>query len=203
MTNAGHISNIDKGFHETKHATIDIPTSEQGISLLLPIAPDLRFPGPLISLENVSYKYTQSNLVLQGVSLNVYMGDRVGIVGLNGCGKSTLIKIVTDTAKPVKGNVTWHPRLRLGYYSQHAVEELQAIGRNDLSRTALNMLAADAGDEMSEQDMRALLGSFGLHGQTASDVPVGKLSGGQLVSGYRLNSSRSEMAGADESACYW
>ena len=147
------------------------------------MAPDLRFPGSLISLENISYKYTpQSNFVLQGVSLNVFMSDRVGIVGPNGCGKSTLIKIVTDTAKPVKGNITRHSRLRLGYYSQHAVEELQAIGSTDLSRTALNILAADAAGEMSEQDMRALLGSFGLQGQTASDVPVAKLSGGQLVS---------------------
>lgn len=76
------VSNMDKGYHETKHAAIEIPTSEKSISLILPMAPDLRFPGPLISLENVSYKYTpQSDLVLQGVSLSVYMGDRVGIMG--------------------------------------------------------------------------------------------------------------------------
>ena len=149
---------------------------------MLPTAPDLRFPGPLVSLENITYKYSpKGNLILQRVDLNIYMGDRIGVVGLNGSGKSTLIKIITDTTKPVGGNVTRHPRIRQGYYSQHAVEDLQAVGRSDFSRTALNLLAADASGEMNEQEMRALLGSFGLQGQTASDVPVAKLSGGQLV----------------------
>lgn len=170
------------GWQETRLTAIDIPTSEQSISIILPMAPDLRFPGPLISLEKISYKYTtKSDFVLQGVDLTVSMGDRIGIVGLNGCGKSTLIKVITDTVKATRGSVTRHPRLRLGYYSQQAVEDLQALGRADLLRTALNMIAAEAGDEMNEQDIRGLLSSFGLHGNTASDVPVAKLSGGQLV----------------------
>ena len=120
------LSNVVIGYHETKHATIDIPTVERSISIMLPMAPDLRFPGLLTSLEHITYKYSpKSNLILQGVNLNIYMGDRIGVVGLNGSGKSTLIKIITDIAKRVGGNVARHPRIRLGYYSQHAVEDLQ------------------------------------------------------------------------------
>jgi ATPase subunit of ABC transporter with duplicated ATPase domains len=171
------------GWHDTKHAEIEIPKSEQGVSIMLPMAPDLRFPGPLVSLEDVHFRYTpKGDFILRGLDLTIHMGDRVGVVGLNGCGKSTLIKIVTEIARPDRGTVTRHPRLRLGYYSQHTVEDLQRLGRGDLSRTALNTLAADVGDQMTEQEMRGLLGSFGLQGRTASEVPIAKLSGGQLVS---------------------
>ncbi len=146
------------------------------------MAAELRIPGPLVSLDNVFFKYpSHERFILKDLSLTIHMGDRVGIVGVNGCGKSTLIKVITDVNKSSKGTITYHPRLRLGYYSQHSVEELQSAGLVDPTITALNMLAVEAGHEMEEGDIRALLGSLGLPGQLASDVPVGKLSGGQLV----------------------
>ncbi|MCJ1267598.1 hypothetical protein MMC22_007483 [Lobaria immixta] len=170
------------GWNDTKLAAIEIPKTEQSISMTLFDPPDLRFPGPLVSLEDIHYRYTsKGELILRGLGLNIHMGDRVGVVGLNGCGKSTLIKVVTEALSPVKGIVTRHPRLRMGFYSQHAIEELQSLGGDDPSRTALNILAGDAGDEMTEQELRGFLGSLGLPGRTASDVPVAKLSGGQLV----------------------
>lgn len=110
------------------------------------------------------------------------MGSRVGIVGLNGCGKSTLIKLVTGIAKPLKGSVTHHPRLKFGYYSQLAVEELRSAGAVDPSKTALSVLTAEVGDAMDEGERRALLGSFHLAGRIATEVPIAKLCGGQLVS---------------------
>lgn len=175
-------SKITAGWNDTKLAAIEIPKTEQSISMTLLDPPDLRFSGPLVSLEDIHYRYTsKGDFILQGLGLTVHKGDRVGVVGLNGCGKSTLIKIVTEILSPVKGIVTRHPRLRLGYYSQHAIEELQSLGCDDPSRTALNILAADTGDEMTEQELRGFLGSLGLPGRTASDVPVAKLSGGQLV----------------------
>lgn len=109
------------------------------------------------------------------------MGSRVGIVGLNGCGKSTLIKLATDALNPTKGTVTRHPRLKLGYYSQLVVEELRVAGSADLSKTALSTLMAEVGDAMDEGEVRALLGSLQLVGRVASHTPVAKLSGGQLV----------------------
>jgi len=176
------------GYHLKARADIDVPTDERGVSILLPDAPDLRFPGPLVSLEKVTFKYptvkkTQPPppIVLQDIDLTIHMGDRIGVVGLNGCGKSTLIKLLTDTTKPTKGTVSRHPRLRMGYYSQHAVEDLQTLGRTDPELTALSLMTKDVESELDEGELRGLLGSLGLPGRTASDVPLTKLSGGQLV----------------------
>jgi ATPase subunit of ABC transporter with duplicated ATPase domains len=170
------------GYHLTSRAEIEVPEDERGVSIALPMAPDLRFPGPLISLENVTFKYASSKTaVLQDINLVIHTGDRIGIVGLNGSGKSTLIKLMIEGLKPSKGMASRHPRLRLGYYSQHAVEELQEKGRADSSITALSLVTKDVEGELNEGEIRGLLGSLGLPGRTASDVPIAKLSGGQLV----------------------
>lgn len=176
------------GYHLTARAEIEIPADEKGVSIHLPDPPDLRFPGSLISLEKVSFRYPAPKkvvpppaAVLQDIDLTIHMGDRIGIVGLNGCGKSTLIKLITDTTKPTTGTATRHPRLRMGYYSQHAVEDLQALGHADPDLTALALLTRDVAGELDEGELRGLLGSLGLPGRTASDVPLAKLSGGQAV----------------------
>ncbi|KAF4811411.1 putative ABC transporter ATP-binding protein [Colletotrichum tropicale] len=164
------------------------PQDERPTFIDLPEPPDLRFPGPLISMENVVFRYPtqmegkiQSPAVLQDVNLSVHKGDRVGILGLNGAGKSTLVKLLVDEIKPSSGMMTTHPRLKLGYYSQHAVEGLQQMGRSDLSLTALSLLMKDVDGELDEGQLRGILGSLGLPGRVASDIPVRKLSGGQLV----------------------
>ena len=97
---------------------------------MFPPATELRFPGLLVSLENVEFHYSKtSKSVLQDIDLVLHMGD---LVGLNGCGKSTLIKLIVDESKPSKGTITKHARLRLGYYSQHAVDELQDLVQSNL-----------------------------------------------------------------------
>lgn len=110
------------------------------------------------------------------------MGDRIGILGLNGGGKSTLIKLLVGETKPSSGALTLHPRLKIGYYSQHAVEALQELGVSDPEQTALGLfLKETAAAEQEEGHIRGLLGSIGLPGRLASDIPIRKLSGGQLV----------------------
>ncbi|KAK1596431.1 P-loop containing nucleoside triphosphate hydrolase protein, partial [Colletotrichum navitas] len=177
------------GFHLTARDEIDIPQDERPVSLTLPEPPDLRFPGPLLSIEKATFRYPVAGsrakpvvpAVLQDINLSVHMGDRVGILGLNGAGKSTLVKLLVDETKPTSGTVTTHPRLRLGYYSQNAVEALQDKGRADLSVTALSLLTEEVAGELDEGQLRGILGSLGLPGRVASDTPLGKLSGGQLV----------------------
>ena len=135
-----------------------------------------------MSFDKVSFAFApKQEPILRDINLSIHMGSRVGIVGLNGCGKSTLIKLATDALKPTKGTVTRHPRLKLGYYSQLAVEELRVAGSADSSKTALSTLMAEVGDAMDEGEVRALLGSLQLVGRVASHTPVAKLSGGQLV----------------------
>lgn len=177
------------GYHLSARADIELEKEDRPVRFVLPEPPDLRFPGPLLSLDKVSFRYplegrsrkSPSPLVLAGISLSVHMGDRIGILGLNGGGKSTLIKLLVGESTPTSGEMTAHSRMRLGYYSQHAVEALQKTGQAEPMLTALTLLTREAGDELDEGAIRALLGSLSLPGRLASDVPIRKLSGGQLV----------------------
>ncbi|RFU74830.1 hypothetical protein TARUN_7399 [Trichoderma arundinaceum] len=170
------------GFFLTSREGIEIPPEQRPVIISLPEPPELRFPGSLISLEKASYRYSpRSPLILQDVTLTVGMGDRIGILGLNGAGKSTLIKLLVEESSPSSGTITAHPRLRLGYYSQHAVEELKTLGRDERGLTSLALLIREVEGALNEGEIRGLLGTLGLPGRLASDVPISKLSGGQLV----------------------
>ncbi|KAK9329746.1 P-loop containing nucleoside triphosphate hydrolase protein [Lipomyces starkeyi] len=170
------------GWHDNMRAHIDVPEEEREMHLKFPSASELRFPGPLVSLEKVSFRYSRSTEeVLHDIDLVVHLGDRVGIVGLNGCGKSTLLKLITGVTTPRKGAITKHSRLKMGYYSQHSVESLQELGKFDLAVTALSLLLEKSGGSLSEQECRGILAMLGIAGNTVSAVPIAKLSGGQLV----------------------
>ncbi|KAF2718507.1 ABC transporter [Polychaeton citri CBS 116435] len=175
------------GYHaDGKRAAIEIPKTEATIKMLFPPAPDLRFPGSLLSLENASLKYkSAAKPTLEGVNIVVHPGDRIGIVGLNGAGKSTLVQMLLGKLPLSSGTMASHPRLKVGYYSQHAVDVLVQAAKAEPSRTPLGyvlQLATESTNvSMDEGESRKLLGSMGLPGRTASDTPIMKLSGGQLV----------------------
>ncbi|WEW59789.1 hypothetical protein PRK78_005269 [Emydomyces testavorans] len=170
------------GWHDSLRAEIEVPADEKGVTLEIPDAPDLRFPGALLSLEAATFRYRgKETSVLNGIDLVIHMGDRVGVMGLNGCGKTTLLNVLVGVLEPSQGKVSHHPRLRLGYYSQHTVEDLQELGESKPELTALLLMLQEAEGELSEGDARGLLSSLGLVGSTASDVQIAQLSGGQLV----------------------
>ncbi|KAI1124161.1 ABC transporter [Nemania abortiva] len=176
------------GFHFKHRLDIEVPPEERGISFIFPPPPDLRFPAPLLSLENMSFRYTPTGmvnalcpLVLKDITLSIGIGDRVGILGLNGCGKSTLVRLLVGETTTPTGAFSTHPRLKLGYYSQHAVERLQRMVAEESDLTALNLLIREVSGDLDEGEVRGLLGSLGLPGRVASDTPVCRLSGGQLV----------------------
>ncbi|KAJ3552147.1 hypothetical protein NPX13_g11181 [Xylaria arbuscula] len=87
------------------------------------------------------------------------------------------------TASGSSGTVNLHPRVKIGYYSQHAVEKLQGRGVSEPDLTALTLLLEEMAvtQQQEEGRVRAFLSSLGLSGRIVSDVPVRKLSGGQLV----------------------
>lgn len=171
------------GWHETRRAEIEVPKDEKGIAIHLPSAPELRFPGPLISLENITFRYHRAKpVVLNNIDLVIHLGDRVGIMGLNGSGKSTLLQMLTGgITEPTVGKITRHPRLKIGYYAQNSVGDLQKEGRASPTLTALRYLSREVNGQLTEGEIRGLLGSVGLPGRLASDVPIFRLSGGQLV----------------------
>lgn len=171
------------GWHLSNRAEIEVPADEKGASMIIPDASELRFPGPLASLEGVTFKYKAGEpAILNDINLVMHIGDRVGIMGLNGSGKSTLIRVLAGNLSPTKGKASTHSRLKLGYYSQHSVDELQERRRTEPDMTALGLMTSETEGKFNEGQTRGLLAALGLAGRVASDVPISKLSGGQLVS---------------------
>ncbi|KDQ06596.1 hypothetical protein BOTBODRAFT_246354 [Botryobasidium botryosum FD-172 SS1] len=171
------------GYHFTSRADIKIEDPDKAITLPFPDPEPMRFPGALISASNITFTYSRTAPnVLEDVSLTIHPGARVGLVGKNGEGKSTLVKLLIGSLRPQKGTVERHPRLRLGYFDQHSVEILSTA---DIARTSalghfIEQLKEKHGIEIDEQTGRSFLGAFGLHGKTAIN-PISTLSGGQKV----------------------
>lgn len=176
------------GFHVSLRDGIEIPEFDPPVSITLPDNPEpLRHAGPLFSFEKVSYTYPKSGVwTLKEVDLVMHPGERVGLAGLNGSGKSTLVKLLMGAAssgdpRPSKGSITVHSKARFACYSQHAVEELETVGRQDPRRTALSHLMQLDGWKGDEQAARGTLAKLGLRGNTVTDIPLSALSGGQRV----------------------
>ncbi|OIW22183.1 hypothetical protein CONLIGDRAFT_701334 [Coniochaeta ligniaria NRRL 30616] len=132
-------------------------------SRFLPRRPlaDLRFPGTLVWLDHVTYSYTTKHgPLLRDINLGIHTASYIGIIGLEGRGKSTPIKLICDGIRPTNGIDTLDPLLKLGCCSQLAVENLRAAGRADPSKTELSTLATQAGDVIDEGHMRGHLALF-------------------------------------------
>ena len=171
------------GFHLTSRAGVQIEDLEKPIKLKFPDPEPMRFPGSLISANNISFTYPGSPTpVLNNITLTIHPGERVGLVGQNGEGKSTLVKLLIGILYTQKGTIERHSRLRLGYFDQHSVEILS--GPEAASTSALEYLVRELKGkhniEIDEQTGRSFLGSFGLRGRTAIN-PISTLSGGQKV----------------------
>ncbi|KAJ7600806.1 P-loop containing nucleoside triphosphate hydrolase protein [Mycena floridula] len=160
-----------------------IEDGDPPISLIFPEPEPLRFPGSLISASNIAFRYSaKTKTVIQDINLTIHPGSRTGLLGLNGMGKSTLVKVLIGSLKPSQGTIERHPRASLGYYAQHSVEELceKQVASLPALQYMLEKLTALGTVEINESMARACLGSFGLHGKTVT-VPLGNLSGGQKV----------------------
>ena len=125
---------------------------------------------PLIALENISAGY-EDVTVLRDLNMRIDMDDRIALLGANGNGKSTLIKLLADKLSPQSGKLIKSRKLKIGYFAQHQTEEL----RPDITAyDHLNTLFPMA----QESRLRAQLGRFGFV-QSKADTKVSDLSGGE------------------------
>jgi ATP-binding cassette subfamily F protein 3 len=99
------------------------------------------------------------------------MDDRIALLGANGNGKSTLVRLIAGRLKPMAGTLRRSPKLRIGYFAQHQAEELNLAATPLRHMQELEPLATD-------EKLRAHLGRFGFSGQKAL-TQVGALSGGE------------------------
>ena len=125
---------------------------------------------PIITLDNAAVGYGEKP-VLRRLNLRIDQDDRIALLGRNGEGKSTLSKLLAGKLETCEGRIARSSKLRIGYFAQHQVDEL------DLNATPLLHLQRLRPDE-HQAKLRARLAGFGLLADQAETV-VGKLSGGQ------------------------
>ncbi|OWY15135.1 glycosyl transferase family 1 [Thioclava sp. F34-6] len=125
---------------------------------------------PIIAMESAAVGYG-GPAILKRLNLRIDQDDRIALLGRNGEGKSTLSKLLADKLQVMEGKITRSSKLRIGYFAQHQVDEL------DLKETPLTHLKRERPDEHPAK-LRARLAGFGL-GADQAETAVGKLSGGQ------------------------
>jgi ATP-binding cassette subfamily F protein 3 len=134
----------------------------------------LRAPDPLLVLEGVDAGYPDKR-VLQDLNLSLQSEQRIGLLGVNGAGKSTFIKTVAGVLPVLKGSAIFNKGLAIGYFAQHQVEML----RDDQSPLwHLQRLDERSSSYSREQELRNYLGGFNFPGEMATD-PIEHFSGGE------------------------
>ncbi|KAA0077479.1 ATP-binding cassette domain-containing protein [Trinickia soli] len=132
-------------------------------------------PNPMLVMEDVRCGYRSNDGVeipiLEGVTLSVQNGQRIGLLGANGQGKSTLVKTLAGTLDPLAGTMREGRGLVIGYFAQHQLETLRP---DDSPLAHLSRIAPDT----REQELRDFLGGFNFSGDMASS-PIGPFSGGE------------------------
>ncbi|MEO6226220.1 MAG: ABC-F family ATP-binding cassette domain-containing protein [Sphingomicrobium sp.] len=142
---------------------------DPSLSFAFPSPTELK--PPLITLEMAAVGYTEDKPVLRSLNLRIDPDDRIGLLGRNGNGKTTLARLLAAQLTPMDGAVEASGKMRVGYFTQYQVEELHG------EVTPLqHMTRAMAGHTPGA--VRAQLGRFGFSGAKATTAAT-KLSGGE------------------------
>ena len=129
-----------------------------------------KMPNLLVSVQHADFGYTESP-VLRDVDLSIMAGERIGLLGANGAGKSTFIKALVGELKPMAGQVECARELRVAYFAQHQVEQLRG------DETPLSFLRR-LEPQTKESELRNFLGGFAFAGDMALS-PIAPMSGGE------------------------
>jgi ATP-binding cassette subfamily F protein 3 len=133
-----------------------------------------KLPRPLLALEQQSAGYGE-RVVLQSLNMTIAPGARIALLGRNGAGKSTLMKLLAGELEARTGKRTEARDLRIGYFAQHQLEQLE-ITESPLQH--LRRLGGEAAARSTEQELRSFLGGFGFSGDRVFE-PVAPFSGGE------------------------
>ncbi|OUU55436.1 MAG: ABC transporter ATP-binding protein [Proteobacteria bacterium TMED61] len=126
-------------------------------------------PHQLIDLKDINAGYKEP--VLSNVKFRLSDGDRIGLLGRNGTGKTTLMKTLAAELPPLQGTYTGDTKLRIGYFAQQQLELLNP------QWSPLDHLA-DLSQNQTERSLRTFLGRFGFSGDAATE-PIAVRSGGE------------------------
>ena len=129
-----------------------------------------KFAPPLVTLDQASVGYNQVE-VLKNINIQINPDDRIGLLGVNGEGKSTFSKLIAKKINVMKGHLLIPKKLKIGYFAQHQLDELRP------NETPFQHLYLKLNKEIPSK-IRAKLGSAGFTSETM-DLEVRRLSGGQ------------------------
>ena len=151
----------------------------------------LNLPNPMLTIDDASFGYPPPadgpageppTVIVQHVSKSVFAGQRIGILGANGQGKSTLVKTIARTLPVVAGAVTEGKGLNIGYFAQQELDVLRPLDTplEHMIRLARDTIANGGAGQFSsrEQDLRNFLGTFNFSGDMVKQA-VGTMSGGE------------------------
>ena len=147
-------------------------------------------PNPMLSIQEASFGYPASpengnsmpTTIIKNVSKSVLAGQRIGVLGANGQGKSTVVKTIARTLKTIAGEIVEGKGLNIGYFAQ---QELDVLNPKDNPLEHMIALVKKttsegnlSGQPTREQDLRAFLGMFNFSGDMIFQA-VGTMSGGE------------------------
>ena len=148
-------------------------------------------PNPMLSIQNVYFGYpapedapegTSPTVIVQNVSKSVLAGQRIGILGANGQGKSTVVKTIARALAPIEGEMLEGKGLNIGYFAQQELDVLRPADNplEHMIRLVKEVTAAGkiSGQQTREQDLRSFLGQFNFGGDMVKQS-VGSMSGGE------------------------
>lgn len=153
---------------------VDAVIAERAIQFTFP--DPVQIASPMLSINHADIGYVEGQPILKCVHKNIDNDDRIALLGANGEGKSTLMKLIADRLGVMKGDVFRSTKLKIGYFSQHQTEEL------DVDSTPyeemFRLYQKKQKDGVKEHVVRAKLGAFGFSRDLA-DNRIGALSGGE------------------------
>ncbi|MFN0263296.1 ABC-F family ATP-binding cassette domain-containing protein [Tepidamorphus sp. 3E244] len=143
---------------------------DEAVSPIVLTGPEKPLAAPIVALEKVAVGYDEKP-VLRGLDLRIDPDDRIGLLGSNGNGKSTLAKLVSGRLDVMDGRMKRSDKLTFGYFAQHQLDEI------DPAKNAYQLLR-DRMPGQTEAKVRARAGALGFPGQKA-ETPARDLSGGE------------------------
>ncbi len=143
-------------------------------------------PNPMIHMDHVACGYPaggsdgrpgtgKPTIILDSVSLTLIPGQRIGVLGANGQGKTTLVRTLAGELAPLGGDLTLGRNLAIGYFAQHEIERLRP---DDTPIGHITRLARDINSRAKEGELRAFLGRFDFSGDMAVSK-IAPFSGGE------------------------
>ncbi len=148
---------------------VDAVMADRVTAFEFPEPQELR--SPLITLDHVDAGYVPGKPILKKLNLRIDMDDRIALLGANGNGKSTLVKLLSGRLPQLGGDIVKSGKLKVGYFAQFQTDEL------DVTKTPYQIIQ-EAMIGLHESRVRAALGRFGFDKDKA-DTLVGSCSGGE------------------------